>query len=87
MSRIYASAGGGGGGGGGGGRENGSKFEKYSLNLLPSATFNLVLLLTLLFLFQSSSSALKNCCIPGNQISKDSVLYTPQSVLFSPTNY
>ena len=40
-----------GGGGGGGGGKMGSKFEKYSSKLLPSVTFNLVLLLTLLFLF------------------------------------
>ena len=48
----------------------GSKLERYFFNIISSATLNLVLLLTLLFLFQSSSSALKNCCIMGNQIPK-----------------
>ena len=51
--------------------------KKYTFNLLSFAVLNLVLLLTLLFLFQSSYVALKNFCILGNQIPKDGVLYKP----------
>ena len=55
----------------------GSKFEInfFFSKLISSAALNLILTLlflfqSLLFLFQSLSSALKNCCIPGNQIPK-----------------
>ena len=64
--------------------QNTTLFNRFS-KTLSSTTWNICS--SLLFLLKSSSSALKDCYILGNQNPKDNVLYTPQLILFSPICY
>ena len=62
----------------------GFKFERHFSNSFFCNFFLLYLSSSLLFLFQSSSYSLKNCCILGNEIPKDSVFsHTSVGYVFS----